>query len=211
MKNRRKKKKTDLAQQLEYWDKKLAESGFEDIEDRKTGLLKAWSGTISARINGLEPRYSGSAGYSSLIWKESQQDYYRAAGQVLHTGKFKSKKHKEIWKLHCDGLSTRQIAKELDLTQRQSAYAINRLQSQFGLRLSQLHKKEATEGSDNDTHSNKGCRARRSPIPVLNLPKKLLVFQNPRHDSKEAHLDGAPTQETGKSPRNSKSKSRLPF
>jgi len=138
------------------WDRKLAEVGFSDIEDRRTGLLKNWSGTIShdgGLPNPEQPnsrglisldlliqqaemeRPNGSANYSSLIWKESQAEYYRLASQFLHEKEFKTIRARIIWQLHAEGLSQYKIAKELKTTRREIRYAIEEMEKEFGLKL----------------------------------------------------------------------------
>lgn len=80
------------------WDKKLADSGFQDIEQRKDGNLKFWSTIFVNRHT-----------FSRL---DAKQAYYRAAGHFLHDHKFTSYERK-VWELHAEGISMRNIVKIL--------------------------------------------------------------------------------------------------
>lgn len=153
MSKRKPKKKPSFEALQAMWDEKLRASGFEDIEDRRTGLLKAWSGKGAPNPYGNIQKKGGGR-YTSLVWKISQADYYRFAGHFLHAGKFKNKEHRNIWRLHCEGLSLSAIAKKLGLTQRQARYTVSLIQKEFGL--SRLNNKEATNtGSDLAAPPNK--------------------------------------------------------
>lgn len=81
------------------WDKKLAASGFQDIEQRDGGL-KVWS-----------DRFCN--GYHNEITMSAKQEYYRAAGHFLHEYEFKTPTEKRIWTLHSEAMSIRNIVKAL--------------------------------------------------------------------------------------------------
>lgn len=142
-------------QLLQKWDKKLAETGFTDIEDRASGRLKKSCGTISI-AKSLElslpfpiVRTLGKPkGYGALVKKQSQAEYYRVASVFLFTKEFKSESYKRIWEAHCEGKSLRGSAKELKLSFRQVRYAVEIMQSEFGLKLAQTDNSEATKGSN---------------------------------------------------------------
>lgn len=68
------------------WDQKLAKSGFTDIEDRASGLIKDWN-------------------YSNVCYDESYEEYYRLASEYLHVAKFKNSKFREVWRLHSEGVT----------------------------------------------------------------------------------------------------------
>lgn len=131
-----------LASLIQTWDKKLKESGFEDIECRKTGLLKQWSGKIFYgstlitddnfldKINKINKKF----GYGSLTYKESEVEYFRLASQCLHDKEFKSEIHKNIWELHSDGFSYSEISTKLNITRRQVRYAIECMAKAFCLK-----------------------------------------------------------------------------
>lgn len=81
------------------WYKKLKEQGFEDIEDINSPreMLKTWhSRDFARRFN--EDRFS------------AKQEYFLAAVHLLERFKFETALDKEIWTLHADGKSLREIA-----------------------------------------------------------------------------------------------------
>lgn len=82
------------------WDKKLAESGFKDIEQRD-GNLKDWD---SHRFRMRYDKFSF----------ESRRDYYIAAEHFLNSHGFSNKKELMIWKLHSEGVSMRSIVIQLE-------------------------------------------------------------------------------------------------
>jgi O-methyltransferase involved in polyketide biosynthesis len=92
------KNKDFLALQAE-WDQKLADSGFEDAENRD-GTLKVWASHFFA------------VRYNPTLF-QAKEDYYRAAGSFLHEFKFANKGERAIWELHSQGISIREIVKIL--------------------------------------------------------------------------------------------------
>ena len=129
---RKKKLKQNLKQLIKDWDKKLKAAGFNDIEERDSDRLKSWAGSVSFSEKKNKKNHFN-YGYTSLTWKESQGEYYRVAGQILHETEFKNERHRRIWELHCEGLSGSEIAEKLKLTKRQVKYAIWRMAKDFGL------------------------------------------------------------------------------
>ncbi len=83
------------------WDKKLENSGFEDIEN-SDGSLKA----------GTDPR----AIQNALKEKEEREIYYSIASEFLETHAFKEGLHRDIWQLHAEGLGKLSIAQKLKIT-----------------------------------------------------------------------------------------------
>lgn len=83
------------------WDKKLLDSGFEDIENAD-GSMKA----------STDPR----AIKNALKEKEEREIYYSIAREFLETHAFKSSTERDVWALHCEGLGKLSIAKELKVT-----------------------------------------------------------------------------------------------
>lgn len=84
------------------WDKKLKESGFEDIEDRESPreMLKSWHSTkFFYRFD--EDRFL------------ARKDYFELATQFLGTHRFESEIDREVWRLHTEGESLRKIANHL--------------------------------------------------------------------------------------------------
>ena len=81
------------------WDKLLANSGFKDIETAD-GLIK-------------RPASSNFVTFYDPIKMETKQEYYRLAGQFLHDHKFADPVEQLIWTYHSEGMSIRNIVKEL--------------------------------------------------------------------------------------------------
>lgn len=134
---KKKKPNANLNQLIKEWDKKLKDSGFNDIEDRRKDTLKSWAGTSYLDINKngefkAEPK--ANYGYTTLTWKESQAEYYRLACQCLHEAQFKNTQYRLIWQLHSEGLSYAEISPILNLTVRKIRYAIEQMAEEFGLR-----------------------------------------------------------------------------
>lgn len=84
------------------WDKKLAESGFDDIEHRESENLKK------------HHSYWFAARYSPLAF-ESKRQYYDLATQYLNEGTFETERDKKIWSLHAEGLTYSEIGKIIKL------------------------------------------------------------------------------------------------
>lgn len=91
------------------WYKKLADTGFVDHEDisRPNRPLKYWDSS----------RYRSYGKLQTQIQRDALVDYYDQAKLLLLTYKFKRKVHRRIWDFHCAGHTTREIAKELKLSQ----------------------------------------------------------------------------------------------
>lgn len=103
-KNLKKLKRNNFLEIEARWYAKLKESGFNDIEDTKHDLrpLKSWH---------------------SLRWLKTDPDsirakfnYYTNANHFLAIYQFENNEHKLIWMLHCEGLSIREIEKQLSLS-----------------------------------------------------------------------------------------------
>jgi len=103
------------------WNKKLADSGFEDIE-RPDGTLKPevdYRSLDSTRGDNLH---------------DGRQEYYHAAQDFLNRGSFNSLLDYTIWKLHADGISYRAIGKELRATFYKVRTTIKKIQKLAGVR-----------------------------------------------------------------------------
>lgn len=88
-----------LLQKLQKeWYAKLRESGFKDIE-QADGNLKIWSRFFKGKLDTLQG--------------EAKAQYFRAAGQFLHSHQFASEYDKTIWDMHANGISGRSIARQL--------------------------------------------------------------------------------------------------
>lgn len=81
------------------WYKKLKDSGFKDIETPQ-GYIKDWPRQRIQRD--FTPEYI-----------QEKQTYFSAASELYWTHEFESRLEKNIWQLHCDGKSYREIAAAL--------------------------------------------------------------------------------------------------
>jgi len=124
--------KIQLKKLIKEWDRKLKDSGFVDIENRKTGMLITWAGSISC--DDKHAMQKANYGYTSLVWKESQAEYYRIASQCLHDRDFRNELEREIWELHVDGHSYKEISKKINVTLDKARRTIERLAKEFGLK-----------------------------------------------------------------------------
>lgn len=102
----------------EKWNKKLADSGFEDIEN-KDGSLKdlVHSRTLSYALQA----------------KESREAYYSVARQLLNDFDFHNKDEYNIWSAHCEGLSFRTIARSMKITFYEVRRIVNKYKKVAGL------------------------------------------------------------------------------
>jgi len=85
------------------WDKKLALSGFEDIEN-PDGSLKATTDSRTIK--------------NALKGKEERETYYSIARELLNSNIFANFEthYRLVWELHCEGIGVRTIAKKLNVT-----------------------------------------------------------------------------------------------
>lgn len=125
-----------LKQLTRVWDEKLKKSGFVDIENRSTGLLNTWSGKF---FYGTNNSFADKINVDALkrygsLYRQSEAEYFRLAGQCLHDKEFKSVRHRLIWQLHSEGLSYTEISKELNITARKVRYAIECMAKDFCLK-----------------------------------------------------------------------------
>lgn len=112
----------------DLWYRKLAKSGFEDIETHDGKYLKHWDSqyfvnrkshlghrpTMTTPRKERERQGPEILPYTSAHF-QSTQDYYYRAEHFLNEYKFSGSKwrtHKMYWKLHVDGLSNREIAQK---------------------------------------------------------------------------------------------------
>lgn len=95
--------KTEKFKRLESkWYKKLEQSGFVEIENKKndTDYLKVWHSQY------FQCKYTPDA----FLRK---QEYYHMTREFLHIHEFDSDKEKMIWEMHSQGLSLRKISTAL--------------------------------------------------------------------------------------------------
>lgn len=82
------------------WAKKLEQSGFEDVEYRED--MMNTHGTSSFFLAKFE-----------FVKDNAKEEYYRLAGQFLYSHEFESERLKDVWALHCEGVSMRDIHDKL--------------------------------------------------------------------------------------------------
>lgn len=99
------------------WDKKLKDSGFEDIEN-KDGSLKS----------STDPRTIATA------MRDGRAEYYNQAGNFLNTFSFPKPKEQLIWYMHCNGDAFRYIAKVVGVTFYEVRTIVVKYQKLAGLR-----------------------------------------------------------------------------
>ncbi len=87
------------------WDKKLADSGFEDAE--KDGYLKVWSRHIFGQ------QTDGSYYHEKLPYYKAKEKYFEMAVHFLNDHTFKDILDKFIWERHSEGGSMMEIVAEL--------------------------------------------------------------------------------------------------
>ena len=95
------KKHQELEQLQQQWYSKLKQNGFVDIENcnHPDRPLTSWHAFKWATV----PHDK----------KEQIESYFYKARTLLHTYEFESETHKIIWELHSEGLSKRQIERQL--------------------------------------------------------------------------------------------------
>ena len=92
----------DLKKLQKIWYDKLAEEGFNDIEDTSTERrpLKNW-----------DVNFFRNQGYEAIITKHTTTlDYFKHAEALLEKYQFKNDGHRLVWELHCKGFKEREIA-----------------------------------------------------------------------------------------------------
>lgn len=87
----------------EKWRQRLKKSGFEDIEENRgeEQSLRVWH------------RHRSS--YFDVLIFYHLQEYYYTANKFHDEHTFKSKTEKEIWRLHANGQSLRNISTQLNI------------------------------------------------------------------------------------------------
>lgn len=99
------------------WDKKLRDSGFEDIENAD-GSLKT----------------EGHARTLDNARTDNREEYYRQARTFLNSHKFVGLKEYAVWFEHCNGASFRSIADQYNLTFYRVRSIVVKYQKLSGLR-----------------------------------------------------------------------------
>ena len=98
--------KTKEFKELEQkWYSKLASKGFKDLERRDK------SGREEGRLK-TDP-LENIPHFYNVEQFQIKEEYYRMAGQFLHEYKFKTSIERTIWGMHTQGVSVRNIVKNL--------------------------------------------------------------------------------------------------
>lgn len=100
--------KDSLSKLKSEWDKKLADSGFKDIEDN-TGRLK---NSVSSRY--LETKNNGKQIEAIVLDYSIKEQYYRMASAFLYDYFWTSHLDKLLWWYHSEGLSIADINDIMD-------------------------------------------------------------------------------------------------
>ena len=82
------------------WYKKLAQTGFRDIEDGNGNLRN-----LSTKLTSVDPGHAGMT-----------QEYYEAARALMHTNYLKDIKTKIVWGQHSEGSTIESISKKTGLS-----------------------------------------------------------------------------------------------
>jgi len=105
-------KQLSLKELTDIWYSKLKNSGFQDAENRD-GNLRTFSGR--GHLKHKETSESDATWYAGRQeYNNIKQEYYYLAEHFLNSHRFSDKTEKQIWKLHSEGVSYRNIAKELN-------------------------------------------------------------------------------------------------
>lgn len=96
---------------FQEWNEILKKDGHEEIEDFSRGdvPLLHWDSYYFVKPSRKE--------HSRVVYPEDiaqVTQYYQNAVALLETHRFKTKLHRLVWALHCDGLSVRQIVRDLE-------------------------------------------------------------------------------------------------
>ena len=101
------------------WDKKLADSGFKDIENKDGSLKKE-----------VDPRTQAYA----FKEQESREIYYDMAKTHLFSHMFETTLEENVWMWHVDGKSFRDIANTFNVTFYKVRQIVNTHQKLAGLK-----------------------------------------------------------------------------
>ncbi len=89
------------------WYRKLAETGFVDLEKGDKFRSQGW----------MAGRFQFEYTASPTKWN-TKEEYYRLCGVFLHANVFQGHHQRRVWELHTEGMSDLKIAKRLSSPQR---------------------------------------------------------------------------------------------
>ncbi len=115
---------------FQEWNELLKQSGLGEIENFSLPepMLKTWNSFDWSSESARDP-----------LRMLQARDYYEKAEEILRTYAFKNERQRMIWDLHCDGLSVREIERELtfwlwDTKASTVHYQIQQVQRKSGLK-----------------------------------------------------------------------------
>jgi hypothetical protein len=100
------------------WDRKLAESGFDDIEGRASGMLRG--------ISVQEPERAPSA--TEL---DATAEYHGRCAEFAHARQWGCQLERRIWEMHVDGHGTRAMAAAVGWAHSRAYRTLLRLQDEL--------------------------------------------------------------------------------
>lgn len=100
-----------------YWYDIAKQTGFEDCEYA--------NGVVKTEVN-----YRA----AKLKVKASIKNYFSLASDILHSHEFKTELEKQIWDLHCQGLSIRETNKQVNCPVSTIHLILKRIQKKYGLK-----------------------------------------------------------------------------
>ena len=96
----------DFTKLQKVWYKRLKQAGFTDIEYDADTLINYSSSKLAMRLNGASRD-------TKIKLDALTEEYYRMAGHFIYDHTFKNEIELDIWTLHAEGLSFRDIAKRV--------------------------------------------------------------------------------------------------
>lgn len=123
----------------DQWYKKIAKTGFKDIEDigSPREMLKRWDSTWFRNRPGSRSstkKYTEQSKLPSIDGENPSvqkfnaiQEYYYKAEHFLNAFEFKSKKEKKYWDMHVKGLSAHEISRRCKASRKVVGSIINDL------------------------------------------------------------------------------------
>ena len=125
-------RKTPAFKKLQkYWYKKLADSGFEDIEDTDNDTLKRFSLAL-ARSKSSRPCPNNERYEREMTRYRANQEFYTLCRHFLHSPEFetlvaKRPKYRKAWEMYCEGTILQVIADEIKMHRCSVRYIVRKL------------------------------------------------------------------------------------
>lgn len=142
---------SNLKQLTDKWYAKLEKEGFDDIENRQ-GQLKSYHSTkfiknIVTYDKMLDKKVFTQQRFQEAVRSkmDATAEYHRLAEHFLHSHDFQSNIQHEVWRLHTEGESYRDIA---EILKKKRFKAINKDKVQ--IIITALYKQMLKEANDSD-------------------------------------------------------------